>query len=292
MLQEKSYAKINLSLDVLGKREDGYHNLAMVMQTVTLSDEIQAKFTDSEQIKVKSNLSYLPTGEKNLASRAVRLFYKYFAEISDNQPILKGMDIQIAKKVPVCAGLAGGSGDGAAILRLLNTHHGLPFSTEKLSQMGQEIGADVPYCVMGGTALAEGTGEILTKLTPLPPCFIVLCKPTFSIATPELFQKIDSCRLKYRPDTKGLVDAVNHSDLNGIAQRMFNVFEEALHPRQQKVITEIKTELLDCGALGASMSGSGPTVLGLFTSREKAENAVTALQKDYNDTFFTKPISY
>lgn len=284
MLSEKSYAKINLSLDVLCKREDGYHDLAMVMQTVTLSDEISGKFREDDFIRVSSNLNYLPTGWKNLASRAVTLFYKHLGE-----PV-RGMDLTIVKKVPVCAGLAGGSGDGAAVLRLLNDYHNKPFTMEELSKMGQEIGADVPYCVVGGTVLAEGTGEKLTKLRNLPPCYIVLCKPMFSISTPELFHKIDSCKIKHRPDTKGMVKAVEEGDLLGVAQRMFNVFEEALLPREQNKIEEIKSEMLSQGALGASMSGSGPTVLGIFREEEKAIHAVEVLKKEFSDTFLTEPV--
>lgn len=284
MEQEQSFAKINLSLDVLGKREDGYHDLAMVMQTVSLSDDVTLEMTEEKNVTVETNLAYLPKGEKNLAYKAACLFYEKL------QIPFSGINIVIEKKIPVCAGLAGGSGDAAAVLRILNKLHESPFSLEELSKLAQKIGADVPYCLQGGTMLAEGTGEILTPLPPLPSCYFVLCKPNFSISTPELFQKIDSCRIKHRPNTKELVEAMERHDLSGIACRMFNVFEEALQPRQRKTVTEIKNVLIDFGALGASMSGSGPTVVGLFDGEEKAKKAIAQLKEEYPETFFTIPV--
>lgn len=279
-----SYAKINLSLDVLGKREDGYHDLKMVMQSVSLCDTMEVEWNDSGRVQLVSNLSYLPTGEKNLVSKATQIFYQHLGK-----PV-EGMHISMMKQIPVCAGLAGGSGNGAAILKLLHSYHDFPFSQEKLLEIGEEVGADVPYCILGGTALAERKGEQLTPLPSLPFCYIVLCKPNFSIATPELFQKIDTIRLKHRPQTTQLLKALEVGDLGGVACRMFNVFEEALNPRQQKVVNEIKTIFLNEGALGASMSGSGPTVIGMFQNEEMAKHTVALLKQTYRETFLTKPV--
>lgn len=284
MEKEQSYAKINLSLDVVGKREDGYHDVSMVMQTVSLSDYLTLDLTVSKGLTVKTNLSYLPTGEKNLGAKAAKLFYQHLQEE------IPPMEITIEKNIPVCAGLAGGSGDGAAVLRALHRRHKYPFDRETLLEIGRQVGADVPYCLEGGTMLAQGTGEKLSKLKKLPSSFVVLCKPHFSISTPELFHKIDSCPIKHRPDTKGMIQALEQEDLAGVARRMFNVFEQALHPRQKKTIDEIKNALIDYGALGASMSGSGPTVIGLFDSEEKAKTATEELRLEFPETFLTSPV--
>ncbi len=279
-----AFAKINLSLDVLGRREDGYHLLKMVMQSVSLADQITLTASDSQRIHVETNLHYLPTGENNLAARAARHYWA-----ATGQPP-QGLHVKIQKKIPVCAGLAGGSTDGAAVLRLLNQQAKDPISPEKLREISEKIGADVPYCVMGGTALAEGTGEILTPLAPLPDCHILLCKPKFSQPTPELFARIDKVKIRHRPDTDGMVTAIEAGDLEGVARRLFNVFEEALQPRHHKTVQEIKSTMIDAGALGASMSGSGPTVLGIFTSEAGAMDCHARLSGQYPDTFLTRPV--
>lgn len=279
----KSYAKINLSLDILGRRENGYHDLAMVMQTVSLCDEISISF-QGERLSVSSNLSFLPTGEKNLAVKAAHLFYEALKEPAPP------MHISMEKKIPVCAGLAGGSGNAAIVLKILNEHHETPFTVKDLCQIGEKVGSDVPYCIIGGTAFVEGTGELITPLSSLPPCYIILCKPNFPISTPDLFHTVDSIKIKHRPDTKGILQGMEEGDLTSIACRMFNVFEQALTSRQQFMIEEIKSVFTDKGALGASMSGSGPTVIGLFSQKEKATLAYDALIEDYPDTFFTTPV--
>lgn len=199
MEQMKSYAKINLTLDVLGKREDGYHDLKMVMQSVSLCDEISVDWKEPSSsgkiekpyITVESNLCYLPTGEKNLAVKATGVFYKHLGEKRGENPnkFRPSMEIYMKKHIPVCAGLAGGSGNGAAMLKLLNTYHKNPFTLNQLCEMGEEVGSDVPYCVLGGTALAEGKGELLTTLPSLPFCYVVLCKPNFPISTPRVISK-------------------------------------------------------------------------------------------------------
>ncbi len=279
-----AFAKINLTLDVLGRREDGYHLLKMVMQRVSLADEITLTVNDGQKIFVETNLHYLPSGENNLAARAARHYWQ-----ATGQPA-QGLHVKIQKRIPVCAGLAGGSTDGATVLRLLNQQSPTPVSPEELGKISEKIGADVPYCLMGGTALAEGTGEILTPLPPLPACHILLCKPRFSQSTPELFGRIDKVKIRHRPDTEGMVAAIGSGDLQGIAQRLFNVFEEALLPRHQKNIQEIKGIMIDGGALGASMSGSGPTVLGIFSSESQGLACQARLQSQYPDTFLTRPV--
>lgn len=190
-------AKLNLTLDVLGRREDGYHDLKMVMQSITLADRLTLRPGQTPGIQVSSSFHFLPTGEKNLAGKAAVCFYQALGRPA------RDLDIAITKHVPVCAGMAGGSSDAAAVLRALNQLEGSPFSPEELAHVGEGVGSDVPYCVLGCTALAQGRGEVLTPLSPLPHCWVVACKPDFPVSTPELFARIDSCRIRRRPDADG-----------------------------------------------------------------------------------------
>ena len=190
---------MNLTLDILGKREDGYHDLRMVMQSITLADTLTLEENQGEGLRVSANLHFLPTGEKNLAAAAALRFWEALGREPEN------LDIRIEKRIPVCAGMAGGSSDAAAVLRALNRRAGEPFSPRELAKIGERVGSDVPYCVLGGTALAEGRGEMLTPLAPLPRCWVVACKPDFPISTPELFAQADRVKLRRRPDTAGLV---------------------------------------------------------------------------------------
>ena len=283
-MEIQAYAKLNLTLDVLGKRPDGYHDLKMVMQSITLADTLALERTDSGAVRVRSNLSFLPGGEKNLAAAAALRFYEALGRSCG------GWDITLTKRVPVCAGMAGGSSDAAAVLRALNQWEGSPFTREELCRVGEQVGSDVPYCVLGGTALAEGRGEVLTPLPALPRCWVVACKPDFPISTPELFGRIDSARVRCRPDTDGLVAALAAGDLGGVARRMYNVFEDVLQPRQQAKVREIKNVLIQCGALGANMSGTGPTAFGLFDSEGAAREACERLQTRYADTFLAQTV--
>lgn len=276
-------AKLNLTLDVLGKRPDGYHDLCMVMQSVDLCDRLTLTRRETEKIAVSTNLSFLPNDERNLAAKAANVFFRHTGENV-------GLNIQIRKKIPVCAGMAGGSTDAAAVLRALNELTGANLPTEELAKLGEQVGSDVPYCVLGGTALAEGRGELLTPLPPLPGCFAVLCKPYFSISTPELFASIDKCKVVCRPDTDGLIDALKRGSLGDAARRMYNVFEDVLPVRQRKIIGEIKSALISEGALGACMTGTGPTVFGLFDREELAKAAYDRLKENYRDTFLTKTV--
>lgn len=285
-LTEPAYAKINLSLDVLGKREDGYHELRMVMQSVSLCDDVTLTLGEVDTLTLSTNLGFLPVDDKNIAVIAARAFARH-----------TGMDIShlaihINKRIPVCAGTAGGSSDGAAVLRGMNQLFETGLSREELAKIGEEVGSDVPYCVMGCTALAEGRGEVLTKLEPLEDCCIVLCKPGFPVSTPELFRAIDSVKIRCRPDNQGLMTALESRDLRGVAQRMFNVFEQAMPVKRQGAIEEIKNVLIQHGALGACMSGSGPTVFGIFAGKEEAQAAADELLLTYAETFVTKPVDY
>ena len=283
-IEVKAYAKLNLSLDVLGKRPDGYHDMRMVMQTVGLTDQLRLETGTGKPLRMETNLGFLPADEHNLAAAAaLRLCETTGADHG-------GLSIRLRKTIPVCAGLAGGSADAAAVLRGLNRLLGLGLSGQRLAEIGALVGSDVPYCVAGGTALAEGRGEVLTPLPPLPACYVVLCKPAFSVSTPELFKALDGCRIRRRPDTAGLLAALEGGDLPEVARRMYNVFEDVLPSRRAQEIDAIKNVLIQHGALGASMSGTGPTVFGLFARREEAEGAWKALRELYRETFLAEAV--
>ncbi len=283
-MEVRAHAKLNLTLDVLGRRPDGYHDLRMVMQSVALADVLTLEESGDGELRVRTNLHFLPNNEKNLAAQAALRWW----EARGQAP--RGLEIAIEKSVPVCAGMAGGSSDAAAVLRALNQMEGAPLSLWELAKIGERVGSDVPYCILGGTALAEGRGEILTPLPPLPQCWAVLCKPEFSISTPALFAKIDSVRLRCRPDTQGVVAALEAGDLHGVARRMYNVFEDALPERQRARVNDIKNVLIQCGALGASMSGTGPTAFGLFDDEGLAREAQERLADWGGEVFLTQTV--
>ncbi len=276
-------AKINLTLDILRRREDGYHELQMVMQAVSLADQLTVVPARGTEGTAASDLHFLPTGGKNLAQMAAAAFR---AATGLGGPV----DVTIQKRVPVCAGLAGGSADAAAVLRAMDELTGAGLSPVELAKIGEGVGSDVPFCVLGGTALAEGRGERLTPLPPLPPCHITICKPPFSISTPQLFSRVNVRKIVRRPDTAGTVAALEAGDLAGVARRMYNVFEDVLEPRRMAEIREIESALIDCGALGASMSGSGPSVFGLFQDQWRAQDACERLKKSYRDVFLCQPV--
>lgn len=277
-------AKLNLTLDVLGRREDGYHDLKMVMQSITLADRLTLRPGRAPGIQVSSSFHFLPTGEKNLAGKAAVCFYQALGRPA------RDLDISITKHVPVCAGMAGGSSDAAAVLRALNRLEGDPFSPEELAHVGEAVGSDVPYCVLGCTALAQGRGEVLTPLPPLPHCWVVACKPDFPVSTPELFARIDSCRIRRRPDADGLMAALEQGDLMEVARRMYNVFEDVLPERQLARVADIKNTLIQQGALGANMSGTGPTAFGLFSSQSQARAAYDVLKQRYQEVFLAETV--
>lgn len=283
-MQQQALAKLNLTLDVLGRREDGYHDMCMVMQSITLADTLTIKPTTGEGICVSTNFEFLPNDDTNLAAKAAKAFWDARGEAH------QALEIDIDKHIPVCAGMAGGSSDAAAVLRGLNEQAGKPYTLMELAKVGEAVGSDVPYCVLGGTALAEGRGEILTPLAPLPKCHVVVCKPGFPISTPELFRKIDQVDIVHRPDTAGMIAALEAGDLTGVARRLYNVFEDALNDQQRASVNAIKNTLIEYGALGAAMSGSGPTVFGLFDDEEKAREAYQVLAKEYRESFWAQSV--
>lgn len=278
-----AYAKLNLTLDVVGKREDGYHDLRMVMQSITLKDELTLSMGEGSGVSVRTNVNYLPSDGRNLAAAAAARFFEAAGRTAQ-------LSIDLRKHIPVCAGMGGGSSDAAAVLRGLNELTGAGLSAGELAEIGARVGSDVPFCVLGGCALAEGRGERLTPLSPLPSCAIVVCKPGFSISTPELFRALAGKKLRRRPDTDGVLAALAAGDLTGVARRMYNVFEDVLPRRQARAVEEIKAALIGCGALGACMSGTGPTVFGLFPGREAAEDCARALRAEYRDVFVAQPV--
>ena len=295
----KAHAKLNLTLDVLGKRPDGYHDLRMIMQSVELADVLNLEYNGTGELRVSTNLHFLPNNEKNLAAQAALRWYeckvsqepgRWDMEDLKRSFNFNGLDITIEKHIPVCAGLGGGSSDAAAVLWALNQMEDACLSPEAVAGIGALVGSDVPYCVVGGTALAEGRGERLTPLPPLPKCWVVLCKPEFSISTPALFAKIDGVRLRCRPDTQGMIAALEAGDLHGVARRMYNVFEDALPERQHARVNDIKNVLIQCGALGASMSGTGPTAFGLFDDEGLAQEARERLGDFSGEVFLTQTV--
>ena len=282
-IQEKAYAKLNLTLDVEKKRADGYHDLTMVMISLALCDDITLTPRTDGKVNIECNRSYLPRDRRNLAVRAVDEFYARLDKSG-------GADMKIFKRIPVGAGMAGGSTDAAAVLRALNRAEGNPFTAEELCAIALDIGSDVPYCVRGGTMLAKGRGEILTPLAELPECGILVCKPAFSISTAELFKCVDSRRQKTHPDTAGMISALEAGQTEEVARRMFNVFEDVL-PRQYSEVGEIRSALLDAGALGAVMTGTGSAVFGLFTEETRMKKAHDSLSARYKECYITHAVT-
>ena len=271
-------AKINLSLDITGKRDNGYHELATIMQNVELSDTVRLE--KSDRIEVKSNLFYLPNDQKNIAYKMAEHF---FTEMG----IRGGVKITLNKKIPVAAGMAGGSSDGAAVLKGLDMLYGTGLSMEEMQRLSLRIGSDIPFCLLGGTALVTGIGDETKRLPPMPFCRIVLCKPAFGISTEAAYHAYDSFGAKAHPDTAKLIGALEVGDLYTLAGEMRNVLEDVVTAPDE--ITRIEKTMLSFGALGARMSGSGPTVFGIFDRREKADACLIALRKEYHDAWSVSP---
>lgn len=263
----KAYGKINLGLDVLKKREDGYHEVRMIMQTVGLYDKIDLYLKETPGITVETNLYYLPVNENNLVYKAAKL-------LMDEFHIKHGVTIQLKKFIPVSAGMAGGSSDAAAVLFGVNKMFNLGLSMADLMKRGVKIGADVPHCVMRGTALSEGIGEILTPLPPIPQCRVLIAKPGISVSTKFVYDHLDASSLRPsdHPDIDGLIEGIGNRDIYAVASRLGNVLETVTIP-EYPVIADIKERLKALGAVNALMSGSGPTVFGIFTNPKAAEEA-------------------
>ena len=278
----RSYAKVNITLDTLRKREDGYHDVRMIMQSVSLYDKITIK--KANEIKIATNLRFLPTNEKNIAYKAAALFMKNYSGC-------RGAEIYISKRIPVSAGLAGGSGNAAAVLVGLNKLYDCPFSEEELLEMGGSLGSDVPFCITGGTQLSEGRGEILTPLATLPEDTVILiAKPPVHVSTAEVYGKLNANKLAEHPDTSGCISAIENGDINGVAVRMFNVLETVTAP-EHPAIGELKLKMIRLGALGSVMSGSGPSVIGIFKNKTDAINAKKEISESLRDVFVTTAVS-
>lgn len=269
-LQLKAYAKINLALDVVGKREDGYHEVRMIMQTVKLYDKLTFRLLEEDTIRLKTNVGFLPCDENNLIYKAVRC-------LKEQYHVKQGMEIDLYKCIPVAAGMAGGSTDCAAALIGASKLFGLHLDKQTLMKIGVRLGADVPYCIMRGTALSEGIGEILTPLPSIPDCRILIAKPPVGVSTKFVYEHLDEQGIETHPDVDGMVQAIREGNLLGITNRMGNVLENVTIP-EYPVIDQIKKCMIEQGALNAMMSGSGPTVFGIYEDREKAEKTKRIIQ--------------
>ena len=267
----KALAKINLGLDVLGTRDNGYHDVRMVMQTIYLYDNVTLRKTEEPGIQLETNLFYLPVDEENIAYKAAKL-------LMDEFKITEGVHITLDKHIPVAAGMAGGSSNAAAVLVGMNKLFDLRLSQRELMERGVSLGADVPYCVMRGTVLAEGIGEILTPLPPLPKCYVLIAKPGISVSTKMVYDKLDSKPIEKHPDIDGILEGLEAQDLRKVASTMGNVLE-AVTIEAYPVIEEIKDAMKEAGALNAMMSGSGPTVFGIFDDKQTAKMAKEKLRK-------------
>ncbi len=272
-LRLKALAKINLGLDVLRRKEDGYHEVKMIMQTINLHDQIHMRKIEEDEIKIRTNLFYLPNNENNLAYKAAKMF-------KDEFNLSGGVSINLKKVIPVAAGMAGGSSDAAAVLFGMNKMYGLKLSMQELMDRGVKLGADVPYCIMRGTALAEGIGEKLTKLPAMPKCHILIAKPPINVSTKFVYENLHANDLKPEdhPPVDAQIEALNEGDLEKLVANMGNVLERVTVP-EYPVIDEIKQMMLEGGALGSMMSGSGPTVFGIFKSYHKAKETYEKIEK-------------
>lgn len=274
----KSRAKINLSIDVLGKRQDGYHLVEMIMQTIDLYDLIEINEKDNDQITIKSTSDEIPLDCNNLVYKAANLIKQMFN-------INKGVEIHIKKNIPVAAGMAGGSSNAAAVLVGLNKLWNLDLSNQQLEEIGLKLGADVPFCINGGAVLASGIGEELTPIKGLTKdVCILVCKPDLFVSTKEVYECIDSKDIDKRPNNKFLIECLKNEDTRQLAENMFNVLEGVTvdkHP----VIQQIKDIMTSNRALGAMMSGSGPTVFGLYENRDDAVKCKAILEKQFKQTF-------
>lgn len=281
----KALAKINLGLDVLGKRENGYHDVRMVMQTVSLYDVVKLVKIPEDKIEVRTNLFYLPDNENNIAYKAAQLLREEFH-------ITEGVRIEIDKRIPVAAGLAGGSANAAAVLKGMNRLFHLRLDTKELMERGVKLGADVPYCVMQGTALAEGIGEELTPLPSMPRCHIVIAKPPISVSTEMVYEKLDAGAISKHPSIEAIIGGLQFSSLEGVAMNMGNVLE-SVTIEEYPVVQSIKEMLINEGAISAMMSGSGPTVFGIFKKEIEARAAVRKIKYSgiAQQVYYTRPFN-
>lgn len=282
-IQATAFAKVNLTLDVLRRLPDGFHEMCMVMQRIDLRDELSLTLGTGGPDHAKTNLPYLPEDDRNLALRAAQAFFREAGEDPG------GIALNMKKRIPVCAGLGGGSADAAAVLLALDRAYPGRYTGGRLHELANSLGSDVPFCMQGGTALATGRGDVLRPLPKLLSCFCVLVKPRFSLSTKAMFSKLDCGKLKCHPDTGGVVEALKRNDLRGVSRRMYNIFEDLVGPRGRE-LAELKARLMDQGALGAVMSGSGPTVFGLFEEEQRAREAARTFKRQYRDVFCVRTL--
>lgn len=277
----KAYGKVNISLDVVGKREDGYHLLSMIMQNIDLYDEIEVEKQECGII-LECNKSYVPVDNRNLAYKAAEIF-------KERYDIVDGVKINIEKNIPVSAGLAGGSTDAAAVLKVMNELFNVNATEEELMELGLKLGADIPYCIHGGTALCEGIGEIITPIKPFRDKIVVLVKPAFGVSTKEVYKNFNLEKVKQHPKTAEIINAIENDDLNFVASNMKNLLENVTL-RKHKILIKIKEEMNACGAINSMMSGSGPTVFAFFDDMLKAQRCFEKMKKKYSDVFITRTI--
>lgn len=282
-LYEGAFAKLNLTLDVLGKREDGYHDLRSVMQTVSIRDDIEIDVGTGKPWCLKCDKEGIPTDETNLAWKAAKIYCERMGKDPD------GLQIRITKRIPSGAGLGGGSADAAAVLRALNRHYGEPLSIMALAELGAEVGSDVPFCVLCGTAMVEGRGERLRKLPDMPECIFVVCKPEFSVSTPELYRKIDEAVIAKRPDNQLMESALIAGDLEKIAHNLCNVFDPVV-TREHLELNYIKSIFHQYGAVGYQMTGSGSACFAIVSEFEVAAVLCNMLKDNYPSVFICKSV--
>ncbi len=284
-LYEGAFAKLNLTLDVLGKREDGYHDLKSVMQTISIRDDIEIDVGTGKPWKLTCDKEGIPCDEKNLAWKAAKVYLDTIGKDPD------GLEIRITKRIPSQAGMGGGSADAAAVLRALNRHYGQPLSIPALAELGGLIGSDVPFCVLGGTAVAEGRGERLRKLPDMPDCVFVVCKPEFSVSTPELYAKIDEVAIGKRPDNAAMETAILTGDIAAVAQNLYNVFDPIVTADHLE-LNYIKSIFNSYGSIGQQMTGSGSAVFCIVPEFEFAAVICQMLRENYPEVFIAKPVSF
>lgn len=267
----KAMAKINLGLDVVRRMENGYHEVRMIMQTVDLYDELILRKTGKAGIRIVTEYEELPTDESNLIYKTAKL-------ITERHPVTGGVEIELRKNIPIAAGMAGGSTDAAATFVGMNELFALGLSEEALREMAVSIGADVPYCIMGGTALSEGIGEILTPLLPAPECNVLIAKPDISVSTKFVYENLHANTLQKHPDIDGMIQAIKDGNLEGVSERIENVLETVTE-KAYPVIADLKKLMKEQGAMNALMSGSGPTVFGIYADKKMAETAADAVRE-------------
>ena len=282
-LYEGAFAKVNLTLDVLGKREDGYHDLRSVMQSISVRDDVEIDVGTGKPWTLECDKEDIPCDERNLAWKAAQVYFQTIGKDPD------GLEIRITKRIPSQAGLGGGSADAAAVLRALNRHYGEPLSIGALAELGAQVGSDVPFCVICGTAVAEGRGDRLRKLPDIPDCFFVVCKPDFSVSTPEMFRKLDEKGFHARPDHTAMESAILAGDLGRIAQNLCNVFDP-LVTEDHLELNYIKSIFNSYGSVGQLMTGSGSAVFAIVSNFEFAAVICNMLKENYPQVFIAKPV--